>query len=315
MSNYWRERELKHIQRMKKEDSKNARRLMAMYQRALDEIQHQIEAFYGRYADKEGITMAEARKRVEPLDIEKYAEKAKRYVKGAHSSNPFIRGMSFTKRANEEMRLYNVTMKINRLQLLKLNTELELIATVSEEEQFLSGELTKQARAEYKRQSGILGETLSYNEKNIKSIVNSSFLSATWSDRLWANQAALRAELDKLLTRGIVQGKNPKELARELRKTFDSSVANSERLLITEMARVQQDVFQDSLRQSGYEQYEFIAEPDACPICKALNGKVFNLEDAEVGVNAYPMHPRCRCSQAAHMSREEWDRKLKERGL
>lgn len=302
---YWRDRELEHIQKLIKSDAPLARRIRQKYMDAMNEIQEQIEAFYGRYADKEGITMTEARKRARKLDIEAYGRKAKRYVKTRDLSP----------RANEEMRLYNMTMQVNRLQLLRLNIELELMALISDEERFLLEELTKQAKAEYKRQSGILGETINYNEKNIQSIVNSSFLTANWSDRLWSNQTALRAELDKLLHRGIVQGKNPRELARDLRKTFDTSIANSERLLRTEMARVQQDVFQDSMEQAEFDAYEFIAEPDACPICSALDGKIFKLKDAEIGVNAYPIHPNCRCSQAAAMDREEWDRKLKERGL
>lgn len=305
MANYWRERELEHIKKMIKDDKKIAARLEKLYQRAMDEIQEQINAFYGRYATSEGISMNEARKRVTQLDIEAYERKAERYVKERN----------FSRIANEEMRLYNVTMKINRLQLLKLNIRLELLALTSEEERILYEAMSKSAKAEYIRQSGILGETISFNEKNIASIVNASFLTATWSDRLWDNHDALRTELDRLLNRGIIQGKNPRVLARELRDKFDTSIYNSERLLRTELARVQQDVFQDSMEQTGIEQYVFIAEPDACPICAELDDKVFNLDEAEAGVNAYPMHPNCRCSTAAYVDREEWDRKLKERGL
>lgn len=100
-----------------------------------------------------------------------------------------------------------------------------------------------------------------------------------------------------------------------MEKKFTASVANSERLLRTEMARVQQDVFQDSMEQAEFDSYEFIAEPDACPICSALDGEIFKLKDAEIGINAYPIHPNCRCSQAAAFDREAWDADLKARGL
>src|SRR5690606_22485740 len=206
MNNYWRDRELEHIERMIKDDAKLAKRIRQNQIRALEEIQQQIDAFYGRYASREGITMAEARKRATKLDMEKYAKKAKRYVKERN----------FTRRANEEMRIYNLTMKVNRLELLKLNIELELIAAISDEERTLFQALTENARAEYERQAGILGATIQANEKSIATIVNASFLTATWSDRLWDNQDALRSELDRLLNRGIVQGINPRQLAREL---------------------------------------------------------------------------------------------------
>jgi len=175
--------------------------------------------------------------------------------------------------------------------------------------------MTEMARAEYERLSGILGQTIEYNERTLRTIVNASFLNATWSDRLWDNQDALRQELDRLLNRGIVQGINPRQLARELRENFDSSIYNSERLLRTEMARVQQDTFQDSARQADINEYMFIAEPDACPICAKLDGKIFSLEEAEIGVNAFPIHPNCRCSQSLYIDRETFERDLEARGL
>src|SRR5699024_8418357 len=199
----------------------------------MDDIETQIHEFYGRYADKEGISIEEAKKRATKLDIKKYEKKARDYVKASKSKDEEVRQRAFTKTANEEMRLYNVTMRINRLELLKANIHLELLAMTSEEHRILLESMTASARAEYERQAGILGQTLNYNERNIQAIVNSSFLTATWSDRLWDNQDALRSELDRLLNRGIVQGLNPRELARELRNKFDASIYNSERLLRT----------------------------------------------------------------------------------
>lgn len=302
---YWRERELEHIRKQIRDEEILMKQIRERYLIALDEIQKQIEAFYARYAQAEGITMEEARKRVRKLEIEEYERKAKRYVK-EHN---------FSERANAEMRIYNLTMRVNRLELLKLNIELELLALVSEEERFFYEQMTQAARKEYERQSGILGQTINHNEQNIAAIVNSSFLNATWSDRLWTDQVALRAELNKLLHRGIVRGLNPRELARDLRKVFNTSIYNSERLLRTEMARVQQDVFQDSMKRAKFDAYEYIAEPDACDICKKLDGKIFRLEEAQVGVNAYPMHPNCKCSQAAAMDRNAWEADLRARGL
>lgn len=312
---YWRKREQTHIKKMIKGDKVIAKKLAANQKVAMNDIQLQIDAFYGRFATTEGITMAEARKRVGRLDIDAYAVKAKRYVKGAHSGNETVKAMSFTQRANEEMRIYNVTMKINRLELLKANINLELVAMSSAEERLLLESFAKSARAEYERQAGILGRTLNYNEKSLTSIVNSSFLTATWSDRLWNNQDALRSEINKLLNRGIVQGQNPRKLARELQKKFDASISNSERLMRTEMAVVQTEVQKDSFFQLEIDSYEYIAEPTACDVCAKLDGKIFKLEDMEIGMNAPVMHPHCMCSTAAAMNREEWEADLTRRGL
>src|SRR5690625_4595029 len=112
---YWRKRELEHIKQQKKLDAQLSKRLQRKYREAQEEITKEMNAFYGRYASKEGITVEDARKRVAKIDIEKYKRKAKKYVKEKN----------FTDRANEEMRLYNVTMRINRHEMLKRNIELE----------------------------------------------------------------------------------------------------------------------------------------------------------------------------------------------
>lgn len=315
INEYWAKREAEHIKKRVKDDKKIAKEVAKRHKETMDDIQEQIEAFYGRYASTEGLTIEEARKRVAKMDIEAYKKKAKQYVKGAHSDNEALRRLAFSPRANEEMRLYNVTMKINRLELLKMHTNIELISMTNDVEAFLYRSFYRNVIAEYEHMSAILGLTINHSERHVKNIVNSSFMNAKWSERLWMNQNALRDELSTLLQRGIVQGRNPRELARDLRKTFDVSVANSERLLRTEMARIQQDVFEESAKQAKIEKYEYIAEPTACPICAALDGKVFDVKDRKVGINAYPMHPNCRCSQAMHVDREAWEKSMKARGL
>lgn len=292
---YWKKRERKNIKNQIKDDNKLARKIRRNQLDAMEDIQEQIDAFYGRFAAKEGITMEQARERATKLDMDKYERKAKKYVKEKN----------FSPKANEEMRVYNMTMKTQRLELLKANINLELVAMTDEELSMVLEGLTKQARQEYERQAGILGESLNYNEKNIEKIVNSSFQHADWSTRLWDNQDALRSELNRLLNRGIVQGKHPRELARDLRKRFDASVYNSERLMVTESSRVQTDVFVDSMEQAEIKQYIWVAEPSACDECAELDGKVFDLKDMEIGSTGVPKHPFCKCSLAGYVERKD----------
>lgn len=63
----------------------------------------------------------------------------------------------------------------------------------------------------------------------------------------------------------------------------------------------------DSFRRGGYSKYEWIAEIDhrTCPICEAMDGRVFDAEKSAIGGNLPPLHPFCRCSVAAYVSDEE----------
>ena len=118
-------------------------------------------------------------------------------------------------------------------------------------------------------------------------------------------QDMMKAELSKLLQTGLIQGKHPRVLARHLVKLFGVRRSDAERLLRTELARVQTEAQKQSFERSGYDQYEFIALGTACGICKDLDGKHFRVKDMMPGENAPPMHPNCRCSTAAYIERSE----------
>src|SRR5690625_4884562 len=85
--------------------------------------------------------------------------------------------------------------------------------------------------------------------------------------------------------------------------------------MITESARVQSESQLESFKQAGFEEYEFITTEGACDICLPMDGEIFKVKDGMPGRNMSPMHPFCKCSNAAQMSREAWDADLKARGL
>ena len=297
---YWAKREEEALKHRIKDEKEYDKQIKRIYSDMLDSCQKEINAFYGRYADKEKITLAEAKKRVAKLDIEEYERKAKRYV----------RDKDFSEKANEEMRLYNATMKINRIEMLKANIGLELITGHNELDKFMGGILQGRTEDELKRQAGILGKTIKDNAKAAHAIVNASFHNATFSDRIWLYQDLLKADLGKLLQSGLIAGKNSRVLARELKQKFNVSTYNTERLMRTELARAQTEAQKQSFERNGFEEYEFIANHNCCDICQALHGKHFKVAKMLPGENAAPMHPHCRCSTAAYEDSAEYDQWL-----
>ncbi len=294
---YWAKREADALKGYIKDEKAYDRELERIYSNMLDAVQKEIDSFYGKYAKAEGITIAEAKKRVSKLDIAAYERKAKRYVKDK----------DFSAKANEEMRLYNLTMKVNRLEMLKANIGLETIAGFDELEKFMGEILQGRTMEELERQAGILGKTVRNNATMAHSIVNASFHNATFSDRIWQYQELMKADLSKLLQSGLIQGKNPRVLARELKKTFRISTYHAERLMRTELARVQTDAQKRSFERNGFDMYEFIVNSGCCDICAALSGKRFRVDKMMPGENAPPMHPHCRCSTAAYEDDAEYE--------
>lgn len=307
---YWAEREAEQLKHNITEEAAYSKEIDRIYRQMLDACQKEIDGFYGRYASAEGITLAEAKKRVSQLDIAAYERKAKQYVKDK----------DFSAKANEEMRLYNATMKINRMEMLKANIGLELISGHDELEKFMGEVLQGRTEDELKRQAGILGKTVRNNAAKAHAIVNGSFHSGTFSDRIWQYQDLMREDLGRILQTGLIQGKNPLALAKDLRKYWFGADPKTgggarycmERLMRTELARVQTEAQKQSFVRNGFDFYEFICNKNptkhgTCDICRALDGKHFKVKDMMPGENAPPMHPHCRCSTAAWEDGKEYE--------
>lgn len=302
---YWAKREAEQLRHNITEEAEYDKRVKQIYSDMLSACQNEINAFYGKYAAKEGITLAEAKKKVAKLDIAAYERKAKRYVEDK----------DFSAKANEEMRLYNAAMKINRLEMLKANIGLELIAGHDELEKFMDGILKGRTEDELKRQAGILGKTVKNNAAKVHAIVNGSFHSGTFSDRIWQYQDLMREDLGRALTDGLIRGKNPRAIAKDMRKVFYGGDPKKvggyryciERLMRTELARVQTEAQKQSFERNGFEEYTFIVNGGCCSICEGLKGKHFPVVKMMPGENAPPLHPHCRCSTAAYSDRKEYE--------
>ncbi|MEE0327106.1 MAG: minor capsid protein [Butyricicoccus sp.] len=301
---YWRQREAAQRKKNLTSEAEYQKEIQRIYTEMLDSIQQEIDSFYAKYAEKEGITLAQAKQRVSRLDIEEYQRKAAKYVKDR----------DFSDQANAEMRLYNLTMKINRLEMLKANIGMELVESFDELQKFFGEKLTNRALDEFERLAGIFGDTVQNNAKRAATIVNASFHHATFSDRIWMYQDVLKSELSKLLEQGIIQGKGSRELARSLRRVFDTSRSDAERLMSTELRRVQTEAAKQSYEANENDEYEFMTAnaQGPCDVCKKLNGKTFKVKDMLPGKNAPPMHPRCHCCTAPHWDEAKFQAYLRE---
>ena len=300
--NYWKKRELANQLSQIKDEKETMSQIEKNFVITLADVEHQIKVFYERYSKTEGISIEEAQKRVSEHDVKAFQKKAKEYVKNK----------DFSPEANAELKLYNATMRINRLELLKAEINLHLTNLTEENNKEITDHLEKLGKTEYARQAGILDTELRYSKEGIKAIVNSDYKYGNFSKTLWTNQKALMNTIEVMLRRSIIQGGNSTELVGRLRKQFDVGVYEAKRLLVTEAARVQGDIQIDSMEQSGYEEYVYISEPTACEICKHLDGQHFKIKDREVGVNYYPMHPFCKCSSAAYYDSEKLDKEIEE---
>lgn len=304
---YWEERAKEIIKEETLSDKEMSDEIERIVNEMIDDIEKEIAKFYARYATSEGISMSEARKKVDAFDAVKFANQAKQYVDTR----------DFSDVANKELRAYNTKMYVSREKLLKAQIGLLVTYTYAKLESQMHNYMESAYYRALKQQAGILGDALQVASTDVKAIVLAPFQNSNWSRRLWRDMKRTRIQVQRAVTHVIVRGRHPYEFVKELRKESGNSTYEIRRLLITETARVQTIATkQHMLENQGPDaEYKYVAKLDGktTKTCRGLNGKVFKVKDMKPGLNAPPMHPFCRSSVVPYVGdwREEFFEKRK----
>lgn len=293
---YWRRREYQNLLKSKNRDESFVKeRIAYIYNELLRNINKEIQSQITRFSDSQGISINEARKMIEKADVEDYKYLAKTYVKDK----------DFSQKASREMKLYNITMRLNRLEMLNQMVRLHIIGTGSKVENELKDHLIKGSIDEYKRQASILGLNINQTgiERRARFIVSQDYHNAHFSDRVWRDTRELSRRIERNIESVVIQGKNPREFARKLRDLVSKDIKNitnaTERLAYTESGRVWIQTQIEAYKDGGYEYLEIMTEPTACHHCSPHNGDIVKLSEAVEGDNIPLWHPRCRCTTVA----------------
>lgn len=209
------------------------------------------------------------------------------------------------------MKVYNATARLNRLEYLKSQIGLTMVDLGMDIDDEMQKKIQDDYMDEIKRQSGILGKDLTktslWASSTVATIIMAQTGAVNFSQRIWANIDALKAELDAVISTGIIHGDNPREMARLLKKHVRQTVTNhryvTERIARTESARVQFVAQKSSLIEANYRFCKWHAEPGACKLCSEIanNDDGFGKGVYEiVDVPNAPIHPNCKCAIGAY---------------
>lgn len=135
-------------------------------------------------------------------------------------------------------------------------------------------------------------------EADADGLLDISFDSVHWSDRIWSNMDALRADLIKIMKQALLTHQNPITQTKYIRDKFDVARYQAERILRTESSRIMAEQGIVNARKAGFGKVVWVANTAACRICKSKDGNEYTLKEAE---GKLPAHPNCRCSWAAAM--------------
>lgn len=277
-----------------KRDLDRDRLITQLYQESYDRLQAQIDKFYLGYAGREGLTKQEAMKRASEFDVTKFAERARKAVKEK----------DFSHKTNSWLRVYNLKMKVSRLELLKAELGLEINSLTSNLEEVFDKARRSEYLAEFKRQAGILGISSKGATKRLEAVLNADFYGQSFSSRVWGKtglQPLLQRDVFASLNRIYTDMNGYQKEMKLLANKYGTSEYNAKRLIKTEIARINSDTDHAMLKDNGFTHMIFVAESGACDICGPLDNKAVPIDKVEKGVNMFPMHPNCRCSAYGHI--------------
>ena len=273
-------------------------RLDDQYVIASNQIDKEIRAWYQRFATNNKVSITEAKKLLNNQELKELKWTVNEYIKYGEENS--IDGMFMKQLENASARYH-----ISKLEALKLNTQCiieQLYGNQTDQmTSFIKDVYTDNMfHSMYELQKGFnIGWNFSgIDEKKLEKLISKPWAvdGVNFSDRIWQNKQKLINELNNELTSMCLTGKSPDIAIENIAKKMDVSKSRAKALVYTESSYFQSQSDRDTLKDFGCEKYEVLATLDSITseICREMDGKVFDLNDYEVGVSAPPFHPHCR---------------------
>lgn len=294
---YWDKRQRERERKVYKTTIQLEKALKIEIMKAQDKILGDINNLIGKYMSETGLSYTEAQKKLNSneykiwrKDIEGYLKELKQYKNVNHEKYKEIK---------LELETLATRSRVSRLESLIVQTNQVINKQKFEEQK----EVTNYVRDIYETTFRGIQADIRLKGNNtilplnqIERAIQYPWSGENFSERIWSNRDLLSKVIKSEITQSLIQGINPGELNKRIRERMGSGYKETQRLVRTELNYALNKATEIAYEEDGIEEYEFLAEIDnrTSAICRELNGKIFKLKDAAVGVNYPPMHPNCR---------------------
>ena len=288
---YWEKREAYKLKKGLKDLKKVEKELVKAYKKAMDDIGKEISNFFYKYAKDNNLSYKDAQKFLNGKEYKEFKYDLKTYIKFIEETG------------NEELSLELNTLsmksRISRLEELFYQCGKYINEAYETSENTLricyKGTIKDNYYQTIYDIHKYVGEGASFSHIDndmIKNILAFPWSGRYYSQRLWSNRTKLKNIMVEELTQMIIQGKCVRETSKALSKRLDADLKNCVRLIHTEHSYFMETSSQKAYVECDVDKYEILATLDkrTSKICQDLDGEVFNVKDAVVGVNMPPFH-------------------------
>lgn len=280
------------------------------YKAAQNELEAQIARWYQRFADSNGISLAQAKQWLKGQDLAEFKWDVKEYIK--YGKENAINGAWMQELENASSKFH-----ISRLEALQIQTQNSLETMFAQQMGTMKKALSDVYASGYYHTAYTVqqGFGLGWDIAGLDQAQIEKVLSKPWavdgynfSTRIWNSKTKLIREVHNELSKNLLTGADPQKAIDSLAKKMGTSKSNAGRLVMTEQAYFSSAAQKDCFNDLDVEEYEIVATLDShtSDICRSLDGKVFKMSDYKPGVTAPPFHVYCRSTTAPHF-KENFD--------
>lgn len=280
------------------------------YKAAQNELEAKIARWYQRFADSNGISLAQAKQWLKGRDLAEFKWDVKEYIK--YGKENAINGAWMQELENASSKFH-----ISRLEALQIQTQNSLETMFAQQMGTMKKALSDVYASGYYHTAYAVqqGFGLGWDIAGLDQAQIEKVLSKPWavdgynfSTRIWNSKTKLIGEVHNELSKNLLTGADPQKAIDSLAKKMGTSKSNAGRLVMTEQAYFSSAAQKDCFNDLDVEEYEIVATLDShtSDICRSLDGKVFKMSDYKPGVTAPPFHVYCRSTTAPHF-KENFD--------
>ena len=302
---YWEKREAYKLKKGLKDLKKIEKELVKEYKKAMEQIGKEISNLFYKYAKDNNLSFSDAKKYLNSSEFREFKRDLKSYMKLIEETENEellleLNTLAMKSRiSRSEEIFYQCSKYINEV-YESTNKRLQIAYSSTIKDNYY------QTIYDIHKAIGV-GASFSYIDNDmIKEILAFPWSGRHYSSRLWSNRTKLKNAMVEELTQMLIQGKGVKETSKALSKRLDADFKNCIRLIHTEHSYFMGEATAKAYEEMNVEKYQFLATLDnrTSEICQKLDGKVFNLKDRVVGVNASPCHPSCRSCEIPYIEND-----------
>ena len=309
---YWEKKAERRIRLGDTMTASAVRELQEIYDSSSSSVKKEIEAFLGLYSKDGELSLSDLRKILSRAELRQYRKDVDKYIETAKE----IENTEASRQYQEELRKERQRKNVARQQAIHTALLFYMMSLGIEEEKILKSSMADAYRQtyahdafDYQQYTG-KGETVRKpDDSQVNSVLRSRWVGSNYSDRIWNDKRKLLSELETTLLRGISMHRDADSIAFDISKNLGVSFRNARRLVTTEISYVQGEATKAMYKTYGVSRYQFVATLDdrTSEICRSTDGMVFNLRDAEVGINWPPLHSWCRSSTVPYIENADED--------